>query len=50
MGNAFRYRWRKRETYMHDGRSGDIDLMLWPVNLTLAYVGYEVLASFSLWH
>jgi NAD(P)H dehydrogenase (quinone) len=35
-----------RETYMHDGRSGDIDLMLWPVNFTLAYVGYEVLAPF----
>jgi NAD(P)H dehydrogenase (quinone) len=35
-----------RETYMYDGRSGDIDLMLWPVNFTLAYVGFEVLASF----
>jgi NAD(P)H dehydrogenase (quinone) len=35
-----------RETYMHDGRSGDIDLMLWPVNFTLAYVGYEVLQPF----
>jgi NAD(P)H dehydrogenase (quinone) len=35
-----------RETYMHNGRSGDIDLMLWPVNFTLAYVGYEVLAPF----
>ncbi len=34
------------ETYMHDGRSGDINLMLWPVNFTLAYVGYEVLAPF----
>src|SRR5208337_3729351 len=33
-------------TYAHDGRSGDIDLMLWPVNFTLAYVGYEVLAPF----
>jgi NAD(P)H dehydrogenase (quinone) len=32
-----------QETYMHDGRSGDIDLMLWPVNFTLAYVGYTVL-------
>lgn len=35
-----------RETYMYDGRSGDIDLMLWPINFTLAYVGYEVLAPF----
>ena len=34
------------ETYAHDGRSGDIDLMLWPVNFTLAYVGYTVLAPF----
>ena len=33
-------------TYAHDGRSGDIDLMLWPVNFSLAYVGYEVLAPF----
>jgi NAD(P)H dehydrogenase (quinone) len=35
-----------RATYEYDGRSGDIDLMLWPVNFTLAYVGYEVLAPF----
>ena len=35
-----------RATYEHDGRSGDIELMLWPVNFTLAYVGYEVLAPF----
>ena len=35
-----------RETYAFDGRSGDIDLMLWPVNFTLAYVGYEVLTPF----
>ena len=34
------------ETYAFDGRSGDIDLMLWPVNFTLAYVGYTVLAPF----
>lgn len=33
-------------TYAHDGRSGDIDLLLWQVNFTLAYVGYEVLAPF----
>ena len=35
-----------RETYMYDGRSGDIELMLWPVNFTLAYVGYQVLSPF----
>jgi NAD(P)H dehydrogenase (quinone) len=35
-----------RETYAFDGRSGDIDLMLWPVNFSLAYVGYEVLTPF----
>ena len=35
-----------RETYAHDGRSGDIDLMLWPVNFSLAYVGYTVLEPF----
>jgi NAD(P)H dehydrogenase (quinone) len=35
-----------RETYAHDGRSGDIDLMLWPVNFSLAYVGYTILEPF----
>ena len=35
-----------RATYEFNGRSGDIDLMLWPVNFTLAYVGYEVLRPF----
>jgi NAD(P)H dehydrogenase (quinone) len=34
------------ETYAYNGRSGDIDLMLWPVNFTLAYVGYKVLEPF----
>ena len=34
------------ETYAYNGRSGDIDLMLWPVNFSLAYVGYEVLEPF----
>ncbi len=34
------------ETYAFDGRSGDIDLLLWPVNFSLAYVGYSVLSSF----
>ena len=35
-----------RETYAFDGRSGDIDLMLWPVNFSLAYVGYDVPTPF----
>ena len=34
------------ETYAFDGRSGDIDLLLWPVNFSLAYVGFTVLAPF----
>jgi NAD(P)H dehydrogenase (quinone) len=34
------------DTYAFDGRSGDIDLLLWPVNFSLAYVGYAVLAPF----
>lgn len=34
------------ETYAFNGRSGDIDLLLWPVNFSLAYVGYEVLQPF----
>jgi NAD(P)H dehydrogenase (quinone) len=34
------------ETYAFDGRSGDIDLLLWPVNFSLAYVGYSVLSAF----
>jgi NAD(P)H dehydrogenase (quinone) len=33
-------------TYGFDGRSGDIDLLLWPVNFSLAYVGYAVLSPF----
>ena len=33
-------------TYAHDGRSGDVDLLLWPVHFTLAYVGYTVLHPF----
>ena len=35
-----------QETYAFNGRSGDIDLMLWPVNFSLAYVGYSVLTPF----
>jgi NAD(P)H dehydrogenase (quinone) len=34
------------DTYAFDGRSGDIDLLLWPVNFSLAYVGYSVLMPF----
>ncbi len=34
-------------TYDFDGRSGDIDLMLWPVNFSLAYGGFHVLAPFA---
>ena len=33
-------------TYGHDGRSGDIELMLWPVEFNLAYVGFTVLRPF----
>ena len=36
-----------RNTYAFDGRSGDINLMLWPVNFSLAYGGYTVLAPFE---
>jgi NAD(P)H dehydrogenase (quinone) len=34
------------DTYAFNGRSGDIDLLLWPVHFSLAYVGYSVLAPF----
>lgn len=34
------------ETYAFNGRSGDIELLLWPVNFSLAYVGYTVLKPF----
>lgn len=34
------------ETYSHDGRSGDIEMLLWPVNFSLAYVGFTVLEPF----
>jgi NAD(P)H dehydrogenase (quinone) len=34
------------QTYAHDGRSGDVDLLLWPVHFTLAYVGFGVLQPF----
>lgn len=31
------------ETYAFDGRSADIDMLLWPVNFTLTYVGFDIL-------
>jgi NAD(P)H dehydrogenase (quinone) len=34
------------ETYAFNGRSGDIDLLLWPINFSLAYVGYQVIKPF----
>ncbi|MEQ8832033.1 MAG: NAD(P)H-dependent oxidoreductase [Alphaproteobacteria bacterium] len=34
------------ETYAFNGRSGDIDLLLWPVNFSLAYVGFDVLPPY----
>lgn len=34
------------DTYAHNGRSGDIDLLLWPINFSLAYGGYSVLEPF----
>jgi NAD(P)H dehydrogenase (quinone) len=34
-------------TFAHNGRNGDIDLLLWPMNMTLSYVGYSVLPSFT---
>lgn len=30
-------------TYAYNGRSADMDLLLWPVNFSLAYVGFGVL-------
>jgi NAD(P)H dehydrogenase (quinone) len=33
-------------TFKHNGRNGDIDLLLWPLNFTLYYVGFTVLAPF----
>lgn len=33
-------------SYGHDGRNGDIDLLLWPLNFSLHYMGYSVLPPF----
>ena len=35
------------DNYAFNGRSGDIDLLLWPVQFSLAYVGYSVLVPFG---
>lgn len=34
-------------TFQHDGRNGDVDLILWPIHFTLYYMGYTVLPQFS---
>jgi NAD(P)H dehydrogenase (quinone) len=33
-------------TYRHNGRSGDLDLLLWPMHKSLVYVGFSVLPPF----
>jgi NAD(P)H dehydrogenase (quinone) len=33
-------------TFTHNGRNADIDLLLWPMNFTLYYMGYTVLPPF----
>lgn len=35
------------ETFAHNGRGGDIDLLLWPTNYSLHYVGFDVLKPFQ---
>lgn len=34
-------------TFAYNGRNGDIDLLLWPVNMSLSYVGMTVLPPFT---
>ncbi len=34
------------ESYAYNGSSGDIELLLWPVNFAMAYVGFGVLRPF----
>lgn len=34
-------------TLAYNGRNGDIELLLWPTNMTLAYVGFSVLPPFT---
>lgn len=33
-------------TFAHNGRNGDIELLLWPMNFTLHYMGFAVLPPF----
>lgn len=33
-------------TYAHDGRSGELGLLLWPMHKSLVYVGYSVLPPY----
>ncbi len=35
-----------KPTFGHNGRNGDIELLMWPMNMTLAYIGYAVLPHF----
>jgi len=35
------------QTFAHNGRNGDVDLLLWPMQMTLFYVGYQVLSPFT---
>lgn len=34
-------------SFRHDGRNGDIELVLWPINFTLYYMGYTVLQHYA---
>jgi NAD(P)H dehydrogenase (quinone) len=34
-------------TFAHNGRNGDIELLLWPVQMSLHYVGLTVLPPFT---
>ena len=34
-------------SFAHDGRNGDIDLLLWPMHMSLRYVGLDVLPPFK---
>ena len=36
-----------QSTFAHNGRNGDIDLLLWPMHMSLRYVGLEVLPPFK---
>lgn len=35
------------DTFLHDGRNGDIDLLMWPMNFSLHYMGYDVVEPFT---